>query len=102
LRCSPWCSTISGRSRGPCWWEHLATTNPLLQLRLQAIAAWNPGAQERALALLSQQVDRQASLLAYGDVFRMVGLMFLLALPLVLLLGRPERQDSVQEPGSSG
>ena len=82
--------------------EHLATTNPLLQLRLQAISAWNPGAQERALALLSQEVDRQASLLAYGDVFRMVGLMFLLALPLVLLLGRPERQDSAQEPGNSG
>lgn len=56
--------------------EHFATTNPLLQERL---------------AMLSQEVDRQAGLFAYGDVFRVVGLVFLLALPLVLLLGRAER-----------
>jgi hypothetical protein len=32
-------------------------------------------------------VGRQASLLAFSDVFRVVGLLFLLALPLVLLTG---------------
>ena len=46
---------------------------------------------EQAMAVLSQQVDRQAALLAYGDVFRTVALVFLLASPLVLLLGRPAR-----------
>jgi hypothetical protein len=32
-------------------------------------------------------VGRQASLLAFSDVFRVVGVLFLLALPLVLLTG---------------
>jgi len=88
--------------------EHLATTNPLLQLRLQAIAAWNPGAQERALALLSQQVDRQASLLAYGDVFRMVGLMFCWPCPWCCCWGGPSARipsrsrGVLVEEGSSG
>jgi len=41
---------------------------------------------------LSLQVDRQASLLAFGDVFRLVGLVFALAIPLVLLLGKPSSQ----------
>jgi hypothetical protein len=36
-------------------------------------------------------VGRQASLLAFSDVFRVVGLLFLLALPLVLLTGGPAR-----------
>ena len=42
---------------------------------------------DQALQLLSDQVGRQASLLAFSDVFRVVGLLFLLALPLVLLTG---------------
>jgi hypothetical protein len=42
---------------------------------------------DQALQLLSDQVGRQASLLACSDVFRVVGLLFLLALPLVLLTG---------------
>ena len=41
----------------------------------------------QALQLLSDQVGRQASLLAFSDVFRVVGVLFLLALPLVLLTG---------------
>jgi hypothetical protein len=40
------------------------------------------------------QVDRQASLLAFGDVFRLVGLVFALAIPLVLLLGKPTNQKA--------
>jgi DHA2 family multidrug resistance protein len=81
--------------------EHFATTNPLLQERL-AMSAWSPAGSQQALALLSQEVDRQASLLAYGDVFRMVGLVFLLALPLVLLLGRPERVTPPPVPSPVG
>lgn len=76
--------------------EHLSLTNPLLQQRLYQLqmllhsphpgqGAWN----EAALRILSDQVDRQAALLAFGDVFRTVGGLFLLVLPLVLLLGKP-------------
>ena len=46
---------------------------------------------DQALAVLSQQVERQAALLAFGDVFRTVAMVFLLASPLVLLLGRPSK-----------
>lgn len=76
---------------------HLSPTHPQFQQRLQqlqgAMAASDLGvgeARQRALALLVHQVDQQAVLLAYGDVFRVVGLVFLLAIPLVLLLGRPQ------------
>ncbi|MFM8259049.1 MAG: MFS transporter, partial [Vulcanococcus sp.] len=72
--------------------QHLATTNPLLQERLQALTTFTAGRRDETLQLLGLQVDRQAALLAYGDVFRLVALVFLLAIPLVLLLGRPEPQ----------
>ncbi|MEY4360057.1 MAG: hypothetical protein RLZZ631_1543 [Cyanobacteriota bacterium] len=77
--------------------QHLATTNPLLQQRIQEMSGWLEGANgsaEQALGLLSQQVDRQAALLAYADVFRLVALVFLLAMPLVLLLGKPSAQQA--------
>ena len=76
--------------------EHLSGTNPLVQERLAGVQAWLIGESsggrfdDQGLALLSLQVDRQAALLAFGDVFRVVGLVFLLAIPLVLLLGRPD------------
>lgn len=79
--------------------ESLSLTDPLLQQRLidlqfslgSAAGAGSAGgsAADQALRLLSLQVDRQAALLAYGDVFRLVGLLFLLVIPLVLMLGRP-------------
>jgi DHA2 family multidrug resistance protein len=75
--------------------EHLPSTSPLLQLRLTQMQAVLLGggadaetARRQALELLSHALDRQAALLAYGDVFRLVALVFLLAIPLVLLLGR--------------
>jgi DHA2 family multidrug resistance protein len=78
--------------------EHHSSTNPLLQQRLEQLSSWLAGQRggaglpmDQALELLSQQVDRQAALLAYADVFRVVALVFLLACPLVLLLGRPSR-----------
>ena len=76
---------------------HLSRTDPLLHQRLaQMVEAMQAagtgslaGAERQALELLSHQVTQQAALLAYGDVFRTVGAVFLLALPLVPLLGRP-------------
>jgi DHA2 family multidrug resistance protein len=76
--------------------QHLASTNPLLLQRLEVLTRLSGGGSDAALQLLSRQVDQQAALLAYGDVFRLVGLVFLLAIPLVLLLGRPA------PPGSAG
>lgn len=74
--------------------EHLTVTNPLLQERLANLQALllergdgTGNIANQALQLLSDQVGRQASLLAFSDVFRVVGLLFLLALPLVLLTG---------------
>ncbi len=77
--------------------ETLTSTSPLLQQRLLQLqtlirfGAPGPGRlEDQALQLLSLQVDQQAALLAYGDVFRLVGLVFLLAIPLVFLLGKPQ------------
>ena len=85
--------------------QHLATTNPLLQERLQQMSAWlegGKGSADQALTLLTQQVERQAALLAYGDVFRLVALVFLLAMPLVLLLGKPQPPPAQAAAGSVG
>jgi DHA2 family multidrug resistance protein len=43
-------------------------------------------AARRALALLSASVDRQAAVLAYNRVFVLVGILFFLSVPLVVLL----------------
>ena len=74
--------------------NHLGVTNPLLQERIQllegAMTATAGGvemAREQAMVILNQQLNLQAALLAYGDVFRAVGAVFLVAIPLVLLLG---------------
>lgn len=45
-------------------------------------------AREQALMLLTSLVHRQAMVLAYADVFRCVGAVFLCTLPLLLLLGK--------------
>lgn len=82
--------------------EHLGSTNPQLQQHLFLLRQFlsmrgmmGGEGDQQALEILSRQVDLQAALLAFGDVFRLVALVFLLAIPLVLLLGRPE-------PGQSG
>lgn len=46
-------------------------------------------AGRQALELIDREVDRQAALLAYDDLFKLLALMFLAAIPLVLLLRRP-------------
>jgi len=43
----------------------------------------------QALELIDREVDRQAALLDYDDLFNLLALMFLAAIPLVLLLRRP-------------
>ncbi|MFM7315142.1 MAG: MFS transporter, partial [Cyanobium sp.] len=78
--------------------EHLPSTSPLVQSRLSAMQQMLAGAagdgataHRQVLELLNRGLERQAALLAYGDVFRLVALVFLIAIPLVLLLGQPSR-----------
>jgi DHA2 family multidrug resistance protein len=54
-------------------------------------------ARERALQLLDLSVTRQAAVLAYNRVFLLVGVLFLVALPLVLVLQRRRPLD-LNEP----
>jgi DHA2 family multidrug resistance protein len=54
-----------------------------------------PGvAEDGALKLLAGAVHRQAMMLAYNDVFWMMGLCFVLCLPLLLLLGRRQQRPT--------
>jgi DHA2 family multidrug resistance protein len=64
-----------------------------LQLMLQQQGVDPERAGRRALELVDRTIDRQAALQAYGDVFHLLALVFLAAIPLVLLLGRPRRGD---------
>jgi len=46
-------------------------------------------ASQRALAAMSGLVHRQASIVTFVQIFRLLGLIFLLLIPLVLLMKRP-------------
>jgi DHA2 family multidrug resistance protein len=47
-----------------------------------------PGvAEQSALKLLESTVHRQATMMAYNDVFWIMGMLFVFGLPLLLLLG---------------
>jgi DHA2 family multidrug resistance protein len=79
--------------------EHLTPYDPQVAQRLDGMAAGLaergvlPGlAADRALRLLEGTVNRQATMLAYNDVFWLLGMLFVLTLPLLLLLqGRAPR-----------
>lgn len=81
--------------------ESLTASDPRVQERLAELQIWldsRSGAggspAEQALQILSLQVDHQATLLAYGDVFRLVGMLFVAVIPLVCFLGRPQPSSS--------
>lgn len=61
---------------------HLDPGNPLLTERLMHLGT----STLQSYRILDLQVDRQAYLLSYLDTFRLVGLFFLLVLPLTYLL----------------
>jgi MFS transporter, DHA2 family, multidrug resistance protein len=74
--------------------EHVSVYEPATRAvlsRLQLLfAARGPGESERAaLAALNGMVARQASLLAFIDMFRWLGIIFIVLLPLVLFMRRP-------------
>jgi DHA2 family multidrug resistance protein len=73
----------------------LTASSPQVQAAVQQLAAkagvQGADAHVAGLALLYQQVGRQASLLAYMDQYRMFGYMLACLLPLVLLLKKPPK-----------
>ena len=71
--------------------------NVLVEQRLQAFAAnllahgYSPdAARHGALAILDQQVTRQAAMLSYNDAWMLLLLTFLIVSPAILLLRRPK------------
>ena len=59
-----------------------------------------PGvAEESALKLLDRSINLQATMMAYNDVFWIMGLLFVVCLPMLLLLGgRPQQHVSASQP----
>jgi DHA2 family multidrug resistance protein len=77
--------------------------NPSYQPRLDASTSYFNSTSgdptlihNRALSLIDQAINGQAALLSYRDVFYFVGIIFLCALPLVLLLGRAPKPVPVK------
>jgi DHA2 family multidrug resistance protein len=75
--------------------SNLTSGNPLLTERLSgytyyftAKGATIPEAQGQALKLLDNAVVRQSNVLSFGDAYLLIGAVFLLALPLLLLAVR--------------
>jgi DHA2 family multidrug resistance protein len=52
-------------------------------------------ASRRALAMLYSTVQQQATLLSFLSVFRLMGILFLLIIPLVFILRRPKGRRPV-------
>ena len=46
------------------------------------------------MALLYRILQQQASLLSYVEVFRIMGILFMVMIPLVVLMQRPQRQGA--------
>jgi len=78
--------------------EHLVATDPDVQQRVAALAGGlaQKGvdlgiAKQQALAVLDGGVRVQASVMAFNDTFHVTALLVLVTLPLVLVLGRPQK-----------
>ncbi|MFL5576557.1 MAG: DHA2 family efflux MFS transporter permease subunit [Gemmatimonadaceae bacterium] len=76
--------------------EHIGAYDPETRERLfmmtrgfMARGADSLTAAHRAVAALDRQVQGQALMLSFEDIFRMVGVIMLASIPLVLLLRRP-------------
>jgi len=84
--------------------DGISLYNAQTQLRMQELTAAMQSkgadpvtAKQQALALLDQAMRGQATLLAYEDMFHIVGWVFIATLPLVLLLGKGKTKPA---PGS--
>jgi DHA2 family multidrug resistance protein len=77
---------------------HVTPYNPLVQSKLEMLkhATMARGmdavaADKTALAMIYGEVKRQSYMLAYNRIFFIVGLAFLIMIPLLLLLKKPQR-----------
>ncbi|HKF25749.1 MAG TPA: DHA2 family efflux MFS transporter permease subunit [Candidatus Acidoferrum sp.] len=81
--------------------EHVNTLNVAFQTRLHAIAASfssagssGPGAKSQAYGMVYGLVQRQAVMKAFIDNFYMLGVVFLVVIPILMLLKRPPKGAS--------
>jgi DHA2 family multidrug resistance protein len=80
--------------------EHVTPYDPQTQERINTLmgAMQHRGgvdaatAHQQALALLERTLDGQAMLLAFEDLFWVVGIIFVVTIPLLLLLGKGNRK----------
>jgi DHA2 family multidrug resistance protein len=71
--------------------------NPALQKTLAGFAATSlsggssgPGAAAQAHGLLFNMIERQATMLAFVDNYKLLGLIFFTIIPIFMLLKRPK------------
>jgi DHA2 family multidrug resistance protein len=76
--------------------EHVTASDPLSQAMLQqAIASFMAAgadvvtATQRAYLVMQSMIMRQAAMVSFVGIFRLLGVIFLVMLPLVLLMKRP-------------
>jgi DHA2 family multidrug resistance protein len=81
--------------------EHVTTTDPLSLARLnqltQAMVARGADpftAKQRAYLLLDRTLAGQASVIAYGRIYILAAAIIVALIPLLLLVGRPQRGDA--------
>jgi DHA2 family multidrug resistance protein len=86
--------------------EHVSIYDPTTQSRLSQITqgliaggADVTTATQRAYMILHGMVMRQASMVSFVTVYRLLGVLFLIMLPLVLLMKRPSR-GAAPPPGA--
>ncbi len=79
----------------------LETQQRLGQLRAAMMASGSDAttAARRAAALVFYNVEQQAAMLSFIDVFRLLGVIFLLTLPLVLIMKSPRVGRPGEPPG---
>jgi DHA2 family multidrug resistance protein len=70
-----------------------------LQAAMMARGSDATTASRRAAALVFYSVERQAAMLSFIDVFRLLGVIFLLTLPLVLIMKSPRVGRPGESPG---
>jgi DHA2 family multidrug resistance protein len=81
--------------------EKLVATAPDVQARVEVVAGGlavkgviAPDAHAKALALIDANVNAQAAVMSFADTFTATAALFLLALPLLVLLGKPSSAAS--------
>ena len=79
---------------------HVTPYSPVVQSRIAMLKSATMargmdavGAEKDALAIIYATVRRQAAMLAYNRIFFVVGLAFLVIIPLLLLLKKPQRHE---------